>query len=147
MNEDIDRDEAIFALTDGVGGILGRAIRQSYYVQLARMEKRKDYQRYSPQERQAFVDLLAIATFYQEIISPLESAKSILSILEDSGDTHLRLGGDKITKKFTGRAYYATTDFYTNLKKFEIPVAILSYPTLGDFVKNVRRYFRSRSKR
>ena len=55
MNESIDRDEAIFALAEGVGSILGRAIRQSYYVQLERMEKRKEYQRYSPQERQAFV--------------------------------------------------------------------------------------------
>ena len=146
MNENIDRDEAVFALTEGVGSILGRTIRRSYYLQLERMEKRKDYQRYSQQKKQAFVDILAIATFYQEVISPLESAKSILNILEGSGATHLRLGGDKITKKFTGRAYYATADFYTNLQKHEIPIGILSYPTLGDFMKNVRRHFRSRSK-
>ena len=50
------------------------------------------------------MDLLAIAAFYQNVIVPIESSGSFISLLYRAGATHLRVAKDKLDSEFANRS-------------------------------------------
>ncbi len=141
MIHEIDKSTMIESLTDGIGAKLGRACRLSFYSQFDRLIKKKTYSKLTIEEQQTIVDLLAISSFYHTIIVPLESSKSLFSILEQSQASHIRLSSSKLDIKFAGKCYYASTGFEKILEKAKIPKSLLAYATLNDFIEKVLTHF------
>lgn len=128
----------IFVLTDGVGTVLGRRVRSSYYELKSRLPKDPAFKLLDVSTQQQIVDILAISLFYTEIISPLESGRSLLSLAHTAKATHVRMGRDKLTsqtiRKFTG----CVMAFHELLAFHKIPVEVLSFDTLKSFIRNVQ---------
>ena len=103
MNGDrdqLDKQSVINALTDGIGAAFGRAARRSFYEQLQRMQTLRQFERIEFDNKQQLVDLLALASFHQSVVVPIESARNFLGVLRKAGATHLRVGGDKLDWRY-----------------------------------------------
>lgn len=141
MHTDIDSKGVILALTEGVGAHFGRAARRSFFQQLDRLESIPAFLNRSLSEQQSLVDLLALAAFYQTTVVPLSSSSRFISILNKSGATHLRVGSDKLDRGYAGRAMAARDGFYQILNQKQIPVHLLSYATLREFIAAASDHF------
>ncbi len=137
MSDQQDTQTLIIALTDGIGAELGRAVRSSYYELLARLSKHAFFLCLDRTSRQQVVDILALSMFYKTVISPLESAQSMLSLAHKAGATHVRIGRDKITPALVSRFDACAGAFHKILKTQQIPSDVLSFSTLKAFITNV----------
>jgi len=141
----LDRDGVIFAITDGVGVAFGRVSRRSFYEQLKRMETVTQFKNAKTEEKQLLIDLLAVASFYQCVIVPIESTRSFLGVLRRAGATHLRVAGDKLDRRYANRAHAATLGFMRIVGEMKTPVRLLTYSTLKRFVVGALQFYRGDS--
>lgn len=137
MDNQIDRDDLIVALTDGIGTYLGRSIRASYYQLFERVCKDDHFKQLDHVTRQEIVDILALAIFYNKVISPLESGQSLLSLVQKAEATHVRIAKDKISPRLGRRFGVCVRAFQKILRTQHIPVDVLSFPTITSLITNV----------
>jgi hypothetical protein len=142
---DLDREGVINGLTDGVGAAFGRVSRRSFYEQLKRMEGEGRFQKAKHEEQQFLVDLLAVASFYQCVIIPVESSRSFMGVLRRAGATHLRVAGDKLDWRYSTRAQAVTIGFSRVLREMQVPIRLFTYPTLKRFMLNALQFYRGRT--
>ena len=148
MDENQQRSEGkkegpiILALTDGVGAEFGREARHSYFRQLENLRKNSRFNKLGVFEKQSLEDLLALAAFYQTVITPLRSSSNFVGLLKRSGSSHLRVGKDKLDKKFSDKSDQVKISFQNMLLEFQLSEGLLSYATLDEFVKKAVRHFK-----
>lgn len=142
MPSNFDRESVIIALTEGVGAEFGSASRKSYFLQLERLEHHDSFARCSEEEKQALIDLLAIASFFQTVIAPIRSSAQFVGILRNAGATHLRLANEKLDHRYANRAFSAVAGFRETLSQWKIPEHLLNYSTLQGFIRSGRKYLR-----
>jgi hypothetical protein len=140
MNNDLDKDTMIKALTDGIGARLGRPVRSSFYELASRLNREKDFVKLEHQTKQVVIDILALALFYNVVIAPLENASSLFSLLRNSDATHIRIGKDKLTPHIIHRFGRCVGFFKDILQSYKIPPDLLSFSTLKIFIKNVKLF-------
>lgn len=138
MSESLDKEKVIVSLTDGIGHDFGRAARRSFYDQLERLERNGSFIEASRKEQQALVDILAVASFYQNVIVPVESSAAFIGVVESAGATHLRVAGDKLDRTFARRSGTIAEHFRWLLQQARIPEALLTYPTLSKFISRAK---------
>lgn len=141
----LDRRGMIIAITDGAGAAFGRASRRSFYEQLKRMETVTQFEKAKPEEQQLLVDLLALASFYQCVIVPVDSTRSFLGVLRRAGATHLRVAKDKLGPRFASQALATTAGFKQLLDAMKAPERLLRYPTMRSFVRNSLEFYRGQN--
>lgn len=137
MSNQLDTNTLVTALTDGIGAELGRAVRSSYYELLTRLSRHELFLRLDYTSRQQVIDVLALSMFYNTVIAPIESARSLLSLANKAAATHVRIGHDKITPALGNRFGSCAGAFRKILRTQQIPSDLLSFATLKDFMINV----------
>lgn len=135
--KNIDTDSLIISLTDGIGVHLGKHARSSFYELYPRLSKVPQYNRTNLPMQQLIVDLLAVAVVYNEVISPLESGQHFSELTRNAGATHIRIGKDKLTGKFAARMRYCVADFHSMLKAQDVPVELLTFSSMKEFVNQI----------
>ncbi len=137
MADQLDIQSVVVALTDGIGSDLGRSVRASYYETLKRLVSHESFIRLDHASRQELVDILALSNFYNIVVAPLESGRSLLSLAQRAQATHVRIGRDKLTSTLANRFAACAGAFHGILAGQQIPAAVLSFPTLSVFIENV----------
>lgn len=137
-------DLMIISLTSGIGPILGRETRSSFYEIADRLHSQPVYAKQDSTMKQWVVDMLALSVFYTTVVVPLECGNSFYDIAAKAGATHVRIGSDKITKKWTGMSVRIVNDFQGILRKLRIPIGLLSFSTLRQFTVDVVSLCRKR---
>ncbi len=137
MTDELDVEQVLLALTDGIGADLGRSVRASYYETLKRLTVHESFLQLDLVSRQELVDILALSMFYNIVISPLESGQSLLSLVQRAKATHVRIGHDKLTPVLAARFGSCASAFHKILSKQRIPVDVLSFPSLNVFIAQV----------
>lgn len=137
VNKQIAKNDLISALTDGIGAYLGRSIRASYRRLFERVCKDAHFKQLDYITRQEIVDILALAIFYSEVISPLESGQSFLSLTRKAKATHVRIAKDKISLRVGRRFGVCVNAFQKILRTHHIPVDVLSFSTITSLINNV----------
>jgi hypothetical protein len=141
MIEPLDSESVVHALTEGIGATFGSATRKSFRQQLDRLRSSPWFRDCLPGEQQSLVDLLAVASFYQTVIAPVESSGNFVSVLEKAGASHLRVATEKLDRSYASRAWATERSFTTLLQLSRIPPHLLRYATMKEFVINAREFF------
>ena len=81
--------------------------------------------------------MLAVATFYSVVVFPMEAGHSFMNVARMAGATHVRIGRDQLTDRFGSQMRSAVCAFKGILVKASIPVQLLSFSSLSEFVKNI----------
>ena len=137
MNNTSELDtQLLMALTDGIGAQLGRPVRASFFEVLKRLAKHKVFVSLEALDRQRLVDLLALSVFYNQVIAPLESGSSLLSLARRADATHVRLGRDRLTTRLAAQFRACAGAFASIIDDQNIPRDLLSFPTLTVFIDN-----------
>lgn len=137
MPTEIDNQSVIIALTDGVGAHLGRRTRASFFELQSRLPRVAAFSRLDDASKQQVVDMLAVATFYSVVVFPLEAGSSFMHVARAAGATHVRIGSDQLTNRFGSEMRRAVGAFNYLLNTSGIPVEVLSFSTLSEFVDNI----------
>ena len=134
MSEQLDKNSMVNALTEGVGASFGAATWKSFMGQMERLERQPLFKKVPPSQQQSLIDLLAIAAFYQNVIVPIESSGSFVSVLNRAGATHLRVAKDKLDAEFANRSRAAVQKFRQVIGQSSVPEHLLVYATMNQFV-------------
>lgn len=133
----VDTKSVIVALTDGIGVPLGRAARSSYFELIRRLAGNERFNRLDPTGRQQVADVLALSIFYGQVVAPLESGRSLLRLAHGAQAQEVRIGRDKLSKKFSDRIGGCVAAFQRILRAQRIPKEVLSFAKLDNFINNV----------
>jgi hypothetical protein len=137
MSTELDQSGMIDALTDGIGGILGRKARSSFYKLVERLEKMPEYQSKKPPIQQHILDILALSIVYNQIVVPLESSRGFMQLAKEAGASHVRIAKHKLDDRFIMSARKCSNLFYAMLGESKIPVSLLAFATLKELIENV----------
>jgi hypothetical protein len=137
MNLQVDDKSLITALTNGIGAVLGRRARSSFFELARRLPGVPEFNGLEVSSQQQIVDILALAVFYDTVVFPLKGGMAFQEIAKRAGVTHVRIGRDKLTDKFSRNMQLCVNDFHVLLRHVEVPVDLLSFATLSNFVRGV----------
>ena len=137
MIEGLDKSGVIEALTDGIGGILGRRARSSFYKLVDRLEQMPEYHSKKPAVQQHLLDILALSVVYNQVVIPLDSSRSFMDLAKEAGATHVRIAKHKLDARFVTSARKCSNLFHAMLNEAKIPVSLLSFATLKELISNV----------
>lgn len=137
MTTEIDKHSVIVALTDGVGAHLGRRTRAAFFELEKRLPRVAAFSRLDDASKQQVVDMLAVATFYSVVVFPLQAGASFMNVARTAGASHVRIGRDQLTDRFGSDMRGAVSAFNALLNASCIPMEVLSFSTLAEFVENI----------
>jgi hypothetical protein len=137
MNKELDKNGVIEALTDGIGGILGRKARSSYYKLVERLYAMPRFKTHKPIMQQHILDILALSVVHSQIVVPLESSRGFIHLTREAGATHVRVGNDVLDSRFSVSANRCANRFHEMLGESEIPAELLAFSNLKELMENV----------
>ena len=133
----LDDQSVIVALTNGVGAHLGKRARSSFFELARRLPRVRAFTDLDMDAKQQIVDILALSAFYSTVVFPLESGTAFLAVAEKAGASHVRIGKDRLTAQFGAKMRLCISNFHSMLQTAQVPLALLSFATLADFVRSV----------
>lgn len=137
MDENLDSKSVIVALTDGIGAHLGKRARSTFFKLASRISRIPEFSKLDLAAKQQIVDILALSSFYNVVVFPLQSGSAFMTIARKAGASHIRMGKDKLTAQFGGSMRRCVRAFFSLLESSSVPIQTLSFATLSEFVVNV----------
>ncbi|HLP57226.1 MAG TPA: hypothetical protein VK186_00280 [Candidatus Deferrimicrobium sp.] len=138
MSDELEIKTMVEALTENIGVKLGGSIRLSFFKLAERLMKSEEFINMEKSIQQLTLDLLALSIFYNEIISPLQGGQSFITIAKKSNASTIRIGKDKLDQSFSEKARKCVNHFTYILDKNSIPISLLSFSSLHNFVDNIK---------
>jgi len=137
--KEIYSDEVILILTNGIGSILGRAIRFNYYELKEKLLKSVPYHKdFTREDTQIAIDIIALSIFHQAVVVPFYGSSNFLGRLADYEVTAVRMGTYTLSPDDYNNMNTCTKAFYAILKRSGLTPSSLSIPSIEDLIENIK---------
>ena len=136
-------NEMMKALTNGIGGDLGRPIWRQFFRQQSALAGNPAYKELRQDTRQLAIDILALSIFHSQVILPLHGSAGFLSGTRRYGVTRIRLGKSHFTKQDATKSGRITKQFFAIVSTYGIEISQLTFTSPDTLIKTVREIERS----
>ncbi len=133
-------DEILIAITDGIGGILGREVRRKYYESKNQLLANKKFIKYDEKTKQFALDILALGVFHKLIILPINGANSFWNNLHCQEITSVKMRKNSYVQKDFLRMKTIADQFISILNKRKLSISLFNYDNLDIFMNLVNDF-------
>ena len=135
-----EEDEVLLALTEGIGGILGRVVRRQYYELKNQLLLNSRYRKFDDELKQFAIDMLSLNVFHRLLILPMSGAEGLWTQMQRFSITSIKMRTHSYKSKDFDRMKIIANRFFSILNKQKIEVELLAYESIDGFMVSLEGY-------
>lgn len=130
----------INSLTNGLGAELGKKVRISFYNKERILKQHDSFQSFTSNQKDLFVDLLALSIFHDFAIGPLHGSINFMNSTKKYGVKSIGMGSYKFDSKMKKISLGITKGFFEILKKYNIEIYQLNIGSIAEFIETNKKF-------
>lgn len=139
--DDTYSDEVIQIITNGIGFILGKAIRKNYYELKDKLLKSLPYHKeFSIEDAQIAIDIIALSVYHQAVVLPFYGSSNFFERMRAFDISSVQMGTYKLSADDYRNMQLCTKAFYAILGKNGMTPATLSIPSIDDLIERIKNH-------